>query len=152
MLRPQLSQLLKDALMAKDKERLATLRLILAALKDRDIAERAKGNNEGIDEPAILQMLQSMIKQRQDSIEMYKKGGRQDLAVKEAQEIEVIQEFLPKQLSEEEMKSVISSAIEAQGAQSPKDMGMVMAVLKKEYVGQMDFSLASKLVREILAS
>lgn len=152
MLRPQLSQLLKDSLMAKDKERLATLRLMLAALKDRDIAERAKGNNEGIDEPAILQMLQSMIKQRQDSIEMYKKGGRQDLAVKEAQEIEVIQEFLPKQLSEEEMKSVISSAIEAQGAQSPKDMGMVMAVLKKEYVGQMDFSLASKLVREILAS
>lgn len=138
--------------MAQDKERLGTLRLILAALKDRDIAERPNGGANGIGEPAILQMLQSMIKQRQDSIDMYKKGGRPELAAKEGQEITVIEEFLPKQLSEEEIRHVAISVIKEKGAQSPKDMGIVMAVLKETYVGQMDFALASRLVKELLTS
>jgi len=152
MLRQKLKDSLKEALVAQDKFRLTTLRLILAALKDRDIAERPKGNLEGIDEPAILQMLQSMIKQRQDSIEMYKKGGREELALKEAQEITVIEEFLPKQLSEGEIRMALEAIIKEHNAKSPKDMGVVMAALKENYVGKMDFSLASRLVKEILVS
>lgn len=150
MLRQKLSDFLKAALISRDKERLSTLRLILAALKDRDIAERPNGCVDGIGEPAILQMLQSMIKQRQDSIDIYKKGGRQDLASKEAQEISIIEEFLPKQLSEEEVRRIVARVIKDKGAQSPKDMGIIMAVLKETYVGQMDFSLASRLVKELL--
>jgi len=151
MLRQKLSDSLKAAMIAQDKSRLGTLRLILAALKDRDIAERPNGGANGIGEPAILQMLQSMIKQRQDSIEIYKKGGRPELASKEAEEIEVIEEFLPKQLSDAEIRQIVVTTIKDKGAQSPKDMGIVMAVLKETYVGQMDFSLASRLVKEILA-
>jgi uncharacterized protein YqeY len=92
-----------------------------------------------------------MIKQRQDSIEIYKKGGRPELASKEAEEIQVIEEFLPKQLSEDEIRHIVAALIKEKSAQGPKDMGVVMAVLKEKYVGQMDFSLASRLVKEILA-
>ena len=152
MIRDQLSSHLKQALVAQDKNRLSTLRLIAAALKDRDIAERSKGITTGIDDTAILQMLQTMIKQRNDSVEMYLKGGREDLAQKEKDEVKVIQEFLPQQMDEVAIKKALQAAALEVGATSSKDMGAVMGLLKTRYVGQMDFGLASRLAKEVLSS
>lgn len=152
MLRQSLSDALKEALVSKDKTKTSTLRLILAAIKDKDIAERTKGEGNPISDTAILQLLQTMIKQRQDSIDMYKKGGRQDLALKEGEEVEVIKEFLPQQLSEEEMRQVVAKLIDDKGAKEPKDMGLIMGALKSEYAGKMDFSVASRIVKELLTS
>ena len=152
MLREQLNDTLKEAMKAKEPTTVSTLRLINAAIKDRDIADRTKGgvDEEGISDDDILQLLQSMIKQRGDSIEAYNKGGRQELADREAQEIEIIQRFLPEQLGDEELTAAVSSAIEPVGAESLKEMGAVMAKLREDFAGQMDFGKASGIVKERL--
>jgi len=152
MLRDQLNTALKEAMKAKDEVGLRTLRLILAALKDRDIAARPSGNTEGIGPDEILGMLQSMIKQRHDSIEMYKQGNREDLAASEAAEVSVITQFLPTQLSDDEIADAVAAAIAEIGADSIKDMGKVMGSLKSRYAGQMDFGKAGQLVKAALAS
>lgn len=147
MLREQITETMKNAMRAKDAIPLATLRLILAAMKDRDIAARSKGNNDGITEDEILSMLQSMIKQRRDSIDMYEKGGRPELADREAQEILVIENFLPTQMGEDEVKTVVDDLMTELDAKSMKDMGRVMAALKERYAGSMDFGKASGVVK-----
>ena len=151
MLRSELSDSLKDALKAKEQHAVSTLRLILAALKDRDIAARSKGNCDGIPEEEILEMLQKMIRQRRDSIELYKQGKREELADKEAKEIEVIERFLPQPLAEEEMQGAIREVMGELDAKSIKDMGKVMAALKERFSGRMDFGRASAIVKEKLA-
>lgn len=151
MLRSRLNDALKAAMKSKDTLAVSTLRLILAALKDRDIAARGKGNDEGITEDEVLEMLQKMVRQRRDSIEMYTKGGRQELAEREASEIAVIERFLPQSLGEEEMRAAIDTAIAELNASSIKDMGRVMAELKQRFAGQMDFGKASAIVKELLA-
>lgn len=151
MLRSQFQERLKQAQHAKDEVTVATLRLILAALQDRDISARAKGNWDGVPDDEILSMLTSMIKQRHESIRMYEIGKRQDLADREATEIRVIESFLPKQLSEEEVKAVIDETIASVGAAGLKDMGKVMAEIKGKYMGQLDMSKTSGWVKEKLA-
>lgn len=150
MLRSRLNDALKDAMKAKETRAVSTLRLILAALKDRDIAERTKGNGDGLSDDAILEMLQKMVRQRQESIEMYTKGGRPDLARQESEEIEVIERFLPKQMDEADMRAAIEGVIRELNATSVKDMGRVMAALKQRYPGRMDFGKASGIVKEAL--
>lgn len=150
-LRQRLNDALKETLKSKDQIGLSTVRLILAALKDRDIAARGKGNMEGIPEDEILGMLQGMIKQRQESIALYEKGGRCELAEQERGEIAVIERFLPKQMGEAEMAEAVRAAISETGAQNLKDMGKTMAALKGRYAGQMDFAKASALVKQALA-
>ena len=150
MLRTRLNDALKDAMKAKDTTSISTLRLILAALKDRDIAERTKGNGDGLGDESILEMLQKMVRQRHDSIEMYTQGQRDDLANREAAEIEVIERFLPKQMDESDMRAAIESVIGELGASSVKDMGRVMGTLKERYPGRMDFGKASGIVKEAL--
>lgn len=151
MLRSRLNDALKDAMKAKDSLAVSTLRLILAALKDRDIAGRAKGNSDGISEDEILEMLQKMVRQRRDSIDMYSKGGREELAEREASEIAVIERFLPQALGEDEMRAAIDTVVAELDASSIKDMGRVMAELKQRFAGQMDFGKASAIVKELLA-
>ncbi|MDH3593529.1 MAG: GatB/YqeY domain-containing protein [Rhodospirillales bacterium] len=151
MLRARLNDDLKIALKAKDQLAVATLRLILAALKDRDIAARGKGNCDGVGEDEILELLQKMVRQRRESIEAYSNGGRQDLADREAAEIEVIKRFLPKELDETEVRSAIDQTISELEASSIKDMGKVIGTLKERYAGRMDFGKASQLVKERLA-
>lgn len=152
MLRETLNQALKDAMKAKDAQRTATLRLILAALKDRDIAARTSGDDRtGIPEDAILSLLQTMVKQRRESITMYEQGNRQDLADKEKSEIAVIESFLPKQLSEAEVETAARAAIAEVGAQGIKDMGKAMGVLKAKYAGQMDFAKAAAILKSQLS-
>lgn len=150
MLRARFSDALKDAMRAKKERAVGTLRLILAALKDRDIAARGKGNHDGISEEEIGQMLQSMIKTRRESITLYEQGGRVELADQEREEIAIIETFLPKQMSEAEVISAIKAAMSETGAASIKDMGKVMAVLKTRFAGQMDFSKASAAVKQLL--
>lgn len=149
-MRDQISVALKDALKAKDQVALGTMRLISAALKDRDIAARGNGNTDGIADEEILSMLQTMIKQRNESAKMYRDGGRPELADSEEQEIAIIQQFLPTQLDEAGIQAAIESAMAETGANSIKDMGQVMAHLKQQYAGQMDFSAASKAVKTAL--
>ncbi len=150
MLRKRLTDALKDAMKAKEEAAVSTLRLILAALKDRDIAARGKGNTEGIGEDEILGLLQSMIKQRHDSIAAYAKGGRQDLADREALEITIIERFLPAQLDDEEAAEAIAEAIKSCGATRLKQMGQVMGMLRERYPGRLDFGKASVSVKERL--
>jgi len=151
MLRGRLNEALKSAMKAKDQVAVSTLRLILAALKDRDIAVRTKGQSEGIGDDEILDMLQKMVRQRQESIEMYRQGGRQDLVEKEQAEIEVLQRFLPRQLSEEEIESAVDEVIGELDAGSIKDMGRVMGTLKERYAGRMDFGRASTMAKKRLS-
>ncbi len=151
MLREQLSAALKDAMRAKDAAGLRTLRLILAALTDRDISARGTGNPDGLSDGEISNLLATMIKQRQDSITLYLAGGREDLAAGEREEVEVIARFLPKQLGEEEVKQAVADVIAEIGAVGIKDMGRCMAELKARYAGQMDFTKASTLVKAALA-
>lgn len=151
MLRTVFQEKLKQAMHAKDELTTSTLRLMIAALKDRDIAARGKGNKDGIPEDEILSMMQTMIKQRQESIKMYEAGKRMDLAEREAAEVKIIESFLPKQLDETEIKAAIETAVVAVGAGGLKDMGKVMAELKTRYVGQMDFAKASGMVKDRLA-
>ncbi len=150
MLRTRLSDALKDAMKAKEARATSTLRLILAALKDRDIAERTKGNGDGLGDEAILEMLQKMVRQRHESIEMYTRGERPELAKRESEEIDIIERFLPKQMDEADMRSAIESVIGELGADSVKDMGRVMSTLKERYPGRMDFGKASGIVKEAL--
>lgn len=150
-LRENLQDQLKQALKARDAVRSATLRLILAALKDRDITARESGNFDGIDENGILQLLESMVKQRRESITMFEQGGRMDMADLERQEIAVIQSFLPVPLSDAEREQAIRGAIRDTGAASLRDMGKVMAHLREKYMGRIDFSVASTETRALLA-
>ena len=149
MLRRQLEDALKRAMKAREPCRVATIRLILAALKDRDIAERGKGNGE-LDDRAILALLQTMIRQRRESIELYERGGRVDLAQREAEEIAVIHTFLPPAIEGEDLVSAVRGVVNELDACTIKDMGRTMACLKSKYSGRMDFAKASGLVRELL--
>ncbi|MGB8274678.1 MAG: GatB/YqeY domain-containing protein [Alphaproteobacteria bacterium] len=152
MLRTKLSDALKVSMKAKQTRRTATLRLILAALKDRDIAARTEGASEGIGDEAILNMLQTMIRQRRESIEMYEKGGRADLVNQENEEIAIIEGFLPKQLTGEELTAAIKAVITKLGATTIKDMGRCMTALKETYAGQMDFAKASGILKQMLTA
>lgn len=149
-LREEIAAAMKTALKAKDQVALATLRLISAALKDRDIAARGNGNQDGIADDEILSMMQTMIKQRTDSAKMYRDGNRPELAEAEEAEITIITGFLPAQLDDGEIDAAIAAAVEATGANSIKDMGQVMAHLKLAHAGQMDFSAASQKVKAAL--
>lgn len=151
MLRERLTESLKSAVKAKDTRRSATVRLILAALKDRDIAARGGGESDGLGEDEILNMMQTMIRQRRESIEMYKKGQRDDLVEQEEGEIRVIEEFLPKQMSEDEIAAASQEVIGELEAHSIKDMGQVMGALKSRYAGRMDFGKASQVVKSLLS-
>jgi len=150
MLRTRLNDALKSAMKAKDGLAVSTLRLTLAALKDRDIAARTKGDTNGIGEDEILGLLGTMIKQRREAIAHYERGGRPELAKREAEEIDVIEGFLPKQLSEEEIQSVVKEMIAEVGAGGLKEMGRVMAALRERYSGRMDFAKASAIVKRQL--
>ncbi len=152
MLRDQINDVLKTAMKSKQQTKVSTLRLINAAIKDRDIADRTRGgvDEEGISDDGILQILQSMVKQRFDSIAAYNKGGRPDLAARESEEIEVIQHFLPEQLSDDEMVVAVTAVIDELGAETLKEMGAVMAKLREDYAGQLDFGKASGIVKERL--
>jgi len=148
--RERLREELKAATKARDQHKLSTLRLILAALKDRDIAARSNGRTDGISEDEILQLLTKMVSQRRESIRLYEQGGRIDLAGREAEEIAIIETFLPRQMDDDEILEAITEAIEQVGAKGLKDMGPTMAALKERYAGCMDFSKAGKLVKERL--
>lgn len=147
MLRNRLNEALTEAMKAKNERAVSTIRLIRAALKDRDIAARGKGNKDGIDDDEILQMLQTMIKQRRESIELYEKGCRMELAQQEREEIEIIERFLPEQLSEADTLSAVRDLIGELGAKGLKDMGRTMAALRERYAGRMDFAKASGFVK-----
>ena len=151
MLREQIKSELITAMKAKDETKTSVLRMIGAALKDKDIAARPSGKTDGISEEEILSMLQGMIKQRRESIEMYKQGNRDDLVQKEQAEIDVISSFLPKQMDDSEMQTAIQAVITETGASSMKDMGKVMGALKSKYAGQMDFGKASGMIKGLLA-
>ena len=150
MIREQIKSKLVEAMKAKDEKTTGTLRLINAAIKDKDIDARSKGNMDGIDDTGVLSLLQTMIKQRRESIDMYTKGGRSDLVASEQAEIDVIQSFLPKQMSDEEVKAAIQAIVAQTGASSIKDMGKVMGALKAKYAGQLDMGKASGLIKTIL--
>lgn len=150
MLRDKLNEALKDAMRARDMEAVGAVRLILAKLKEVDIASRTEANREGVADDKILSMLQGMIKQRNESITLYEKGNRPELAAKEKAEIAVIERFLPKQMDDAAVDAVVKEAIAAAGAKTVKDMGGVMAALKTMYAGQMDFAKASAAVKKAL--
>ena len=150
-LRDRLSVSLKDAMKAKDATRLMTLRLINAAIKDRDIDARSEGVDSGVSDHDLLAILGKMVKQRQESARAYEEGGRLELAEKEWAEIVIIEEFLPRQLSEQEVEQAIADAIVASGANSIRDMGKVMGVLKSKYTGQLDFGKVGGMVKAQLS-
>jgi uncharacterized protein YqeY len=150
MLRERLGEELKQALKAKDPRRVSTLRLVLAAIKDRDIAKRGEGRRDLVDEAEILAILQKMVKQRQESIQHYEAGGRLELAEQEQQEIEIIHDFLPQPMSESEIAEAASQAIAELDARGLKDMGRIMTLLKERYAGRMDLAQAGAVVRRTL--
>lgn len=152
MLRPRFQEDLKNAMQTKDDTAVGTIRLILAALKDRDIAARSKGNYDGIGDDEILSLLQTMIKQRNESVAMYEKGGRGELAAREREEITVIERFMPARLSDADIDVAIRDSITSVGAAGIKDMGKVIADLKSKYAGQMDFAAVSGRVKDVLAT
>ena len=149
-IRENISKLLKEAMIKKDMKLTNTLRLVLAAVKDKDISSRSNGNSNGINETEIISLLQNMIKQRNVSIEMYIQGKRDDLVKIEEDEIKIISNFLPEQLSQNEIDDVIIHTIKSSGANSIKDMGKVINLIKDEYNGKMDFGAVSKIIREKL--
>ena len=151
LLRDRLQTALKEAMKAKDAARLSTLRLINAAIKDREIALRGEEGAGEVGEPEILQIMGKMVKQRQESARAYEDGGRLELAQKELEEITVIEEFLPRQLSAAEVDTAITDAVAEAGATSIRDMGKVMAVLKGKYTGQMDFGAAGPRFKAMLS-
>jgi len=150
MLRERFSEALKEAMRAKDALAVSTVRLILARLKERDIEARPKGNADGIADPDIQQMMQGMIKQRRESIELYEKGGRADLADKERGEIAIIERFLPQPMSAAEQEAAIKEVIAAIGAAGIKDMGRTMAAIRERYPGRIDPAAASQAVKRLL--
>jgi uncharacterized protein YqeY len=151
-LRDQINDSLKEAMKSGDKRRVSTLRLINSAIKDRDIQNRTQGPDEGVSDAQIVEVLAKMVKQRQESLEIYEKAGRNELAGQEREEIQIIQGYMPKQLSEAEVKSVIAAVIKEVGATSVKDMGKVMGSLKAKYSGQMDFAKAGAVIKSLLGA
>ena len=149
-LRERLSENLKQAMMARDARRVSTLRLVFAAIKDREI--RAEPPASSISEDDLLSLLAKMIKQREESASTYETAGRPELAATEREEIAIIREFMPQQLTGDEMRNAVRQAISDTGAQSPQEMGKVMAALKQRHTGSMDFGKASALVKELLAN
>jgi uncharacterized protein YqeY len=150
MLREAFSERLKAAMRAKDTRTLSTVRLVIAGLKDRDIAARGSGNPDGIADPEILRMLQGMVKQRRESIALYRQGNRPDLALQEEAEIAVIESFLPRQMSYDEIEAAAKAAITDTGAAGPKDMGRVMGVLRERHAGIIDLARAGAVVKQLL--
>ena len=152
VIRSELNEALKVSMKAHEKCAVSTIRLILAALKDRDICARADGNADGVPENEVLTLLQTMVKQRVESIRLYEEGGRLELAEQEREEIEVIRRFMPRPLDVNELDGAVQEAIREIGARDMKDMGKTMALLKQRYAGRMDFSKASGMVRQALVN
>jgi uncharacterized protein YqeY len=152
MLRERLDTDLKNAMKARKKRALSTIRLILTAIKDRDIAARSKGNADGISDQDIYQVLQTMVRQRRDAIELYEQGDRLELAEQEAEEIKIIEGFQPQQLDDGEIGDAIGAVIEEIGAGGIKDMGRAMGLLRERYAGQMDFGKASAVLKKQLGA
>lgn len=150
MLREKISEALKVAMKSKDTAALTTIRMVNAAIKQKDIDVARPRGDQAISDDEILNLLQTLIKSRRESIEMFKQGGRDDLIEKESSEIAVIERFLPKQLSAEEARDAVKATIAAIGATSVKDMGKVMAALKGQFAGQLDMSKISPMVKELL--
>ena len=151
-LRSRINTAMKQAMKDKSAERLSTIRLINAAIKDRDIAARTEGKENGVGDGQVLAILAKMTKQRQESAKTYEEAGRLDLSERELAEIKVIEEFLPRQLTDSEIRSAVSEAINEVGASSIRDMGKVMGALKSKYAGQMDFGTVGALVKNNLSS
>lgn len=149
-MRERLDKALKEAMIAKDRARVSTIRLILAAIKDRDIASRSDENSDGVTEADILGILGKMVKQREDSAAAFEEGGRLELAERERQEITIVREFLPRQMTDDEMKVAVGKVVADLNAGSIRDMGKVMGALKAAYAGQMDFSKAGAAVKAAL--
>ncbi len=149
-LRERIGDALKTAVKAQEKLRMSTLRLIIAAIKDRDIANRTDGPKNGVDEAEVLGILAKMIKQRDESAKTYEEAGRLELAQQEREEVQVIMEFLPKQLDQDEIRAACEAVVAELNAVGLKDMGRTMGALKERYAGQMDFGKASKLIKELL--
>lgn len=151
MLRDELTHAMKEAMKSKDRTRLSTIRLILAAVKERDIEDRSLDNADRDDDGIITEILSKMVKQRGDSIKAYEEAGRCELAEQEREEIAIIQTFLPRQLSDEELATACKTIVSEIGAEGLKDIGRCMGALKAKYAGQMDFAKASSTVKELLA-
>ena len=149
-MREQLNSELKKSIINKDLPATKTIRLIIAAIKDRDIVVRSQGNQSGISEADIISLLKKMQKQREESIQLYTKGNRMDLVQSEEDEIKIIKQFLPKQMNDDEIKNLVKEAIKLNDAKSIRDMGKVMSHLKEKYSTNMDFSKASKFLKETL--
>lgn len=151
MLRDDLNQAMKEAMRNKDKRKLSTVRLILAAIKDKDIDARGDDTEARDDDAAIIDILSKMVKQRNDSIKAYEEAGRCELAEQEKAEISVIEEFLPKQMNDEEIKAACEAVVAELGAEGLKDIGRCMGALKEKYAGQMDFAKASATIKGLLS-
>ena len=151
MLRERLTDALKESMRGQEKRRTTTLRLILAAIKDRDIAGREDGSRDLVGDDEVTQLLQKMVRQRRESIESFEKGGRMELADQERTEIAIIEEFLPQQMGEAEIAAAVDSVVAELGASSLKDMGKVMAALRERYPGTMDFGKASAVTKARLS-
>ncbi len=149
-MREAFTERLKAAMRAKDTRTLSTVRLVLAGLKERDVAARSAGNPAGIADSEILRMLQGMVKQRRESIALYRQGNRPELAQQEEEEIAIIESFLPRQMSEDEIAAAAKAAIADTGAAGPKDMGRVMAVLRERHAGTIDLGRAGAAVKQLL--
>ena len=150
MLRQAFRDRLKEAMKARDSRTVSTVRLILAGLKERDVAARGQGNPDGLSEAEIQRMLQGMIKQRRESIALYRQGNRPDLAQQESEEIEVVESFLPRQLDENEIEAAARTAIDETGATTAKDLGKVMAALRERHAGVIDLGRAGAIVKRLL--
>jgi len=150
-LRELFNEQLKEAMRAKDQKRVSTLRMVLAALKDKDIAARTETSREGVPDEEVLSLLAKMIKQREESAAAFESGGRPELSANERAEIAIIREFMPQQMSPEDARAAAQGIIAEVAATSMKDMGKVMAALKERYAGQMDFAKASATVKELLS-
>ena len=149
-MREKLNSELKSSIINKNVVAVKTLRLIIAAIKDRDIVVRSSGNKTGIDDSEIISLLKKMTKQREESIILYEKGKRDDLVKNEQNEINIISKFLPAQLTESEVKSIVIEVIKKENAKSIKDMGKVINAIKQDYPNNIDFSLASKIIKDML--
>ena len=150
MLREAFTERLKAAMRAKDTRTLSTVRLVLAGLKERDVAARSAGNPAAIADPEILRMLQGMVKQRRESIALYRQGNRPELAQQEEEEIAIIESFLPRQMGDDEIATAAKAAIADTGAAGPKDMGRVMAALRERHAGMIDLARAGAAVKQLL--
>jgi uncharacterized protein YqeY len=150
MMREKLTESMKEAMKAKDSRRLSTVRLIQSAVKDRDIANRGVGKDAATDDE-ILQILQKMVKQREESAKIYEDAGRAELASQEREDIDVLKTFMPEQLSDEKVGEIVAAVVAEIGAAGMKDMGKVMAILRERYAGQMDFAKASGVIKAKLS-